>query len=306
MKDYYSILGVGREATEQDIKTAYKKLSVKFHPDKNNGDSFYEERFKEVQEAYEILGNPLKRANYNAELDPRAAREHLSKIDTNYPIITIFDVSKKALQEGEPINLRWQTIHANEVEIEFLGKVAAAGTKTIRVPMMYNKEKITITLTAYNTFINQKIQKAIEIKNKSFKDRQVQLLYEGNAEVPMPNTVTEKVVTEKTPQEPEKLKGKTEEIEEKEEKAFDALLHSVLQHKEEEVSEKKTNTLDLEEMRALAKEERLNGIKKVIAVNESEAQPGFRWTDMFIYVVLIVLLIFITLMSIFVYQMNPF
>lgn len=65
MKDYYYILGLTRTSTETDIKSAYRKLSVKFHPDKNDGDKFFEERFKDIQEAYETLSNSIKKASYD-------------------------------------------------------------------------------------------------------------------------------------------------------------------------------------------------------------------------------------------------
>ena len=65
MKDYYYILGVNSSATEQQIKSAYRKLSMKLHPDKNAGDKFFEERFKELQEAYEVLSDATKRKKYN-------------------------------------------------------------------------------------------------------------------------------------------------------------------------------------------------------------------------------------------------
>jgi len=64
-KDYYKILGVERNAAEKDIKRAYRKLAVQFHPDKNPGDARAEERFKEINEAYEVLGDPTKRAKYD-------------------------------------------------------------------------------------------------------------------------------------------------------------------------------------------------------------------------------------------------
>jgi curved DNA-binding protein len=64
-KDYYKILGVERNAAEKDIKRAYRKLAVQYHPDKNPGDDRAEERFKEINEAYEVLGDPAKRAKYD-------------------------------------------------------------------------------------------------------------------------------------------------------------------------------------------------------------------------------------------------
>lgn len=68
MKDYYYILGIDKSASETQLKSAYRKLSNKFHPDKNDGDKFFEERFKDIQEAYEILSNKNKRANYDFKL----------------------------------------------------------------------------------------------------------------------------------------------------------------------------------------------------------------------------------------------
>lgn len=64
-KDYYKILGVERSATEAQIKSAYRKLAQKLHPDKNPGDKQAEEKFKEVNEAYEVLRDPQKRAKYD-------------------------------------------------------------------------------------------------------------------------------------------------------------------------------------------------------------------------------------------------
>ena len=66
-KDYYEVLGVGKTANPADIKTAYRKLARKYHPDVNPGDQSAEARFKELNEAHEVLGDPEKRRKY-AEL----------------------------------------------------------------------------------------------------------------------------------------------------------------------------------------------------------------------------------------------
>ncbi|MBF0607473.1 MAG: molecular chaperone DnaJ [Magnetococcales bacterium] len=65
MKDYYDILGVGRNATPDELKKAFRQLALKFHPDRNSGDKASEEKFKEINEAYSCLSDPNKRANYD-------------------------------------------------------------------------------------------------------------------------------------------------------------------------------------------------------------------------------------------------
>ena len=63
--DYYAILGVARDAGADELKKAYRKLAMQFHPDRNPGDKQAETRFKEANEAYEILKDDQKRAAYD-------------------------------------------------------------------------------------------------------------------------------------------------------------------------------------------------------------------------------------------------
>ena len=64
-RDYYEILGVAKDATPEQIKKAYRQKALKYHPDKNPGDSTAEASFKEAAEAYEVLSNPEKKSRYD-------------------------------------------------------------------------------------------------------------------------------------------------------------------------------------------------------------------------------------------------
>ena len=90
-KDYYQILGVSRDASADEIKKAYRKLALKYHPDKNKGNKEAEERFKEINEAYAVLSDPEKRKQYDtfgsAEFHKRYSEED---IFSNFDFSSIF------------------------------------------------------------------------------------------------------------------------------------------------------------------------------------------------------------------------
>lgn len=82
-QDYYELLGVPRNASEADIKKAYRRQAMKFHPDRNPDDASAEEKFKEAKEAYDVLSDARKRAAYDqfghAGVDPAAAGGHSAR-----------------------------------------------------------------------------------------------------------------------------------------------------------------------------------------------------------------------------------
>ena len=78
-RDYYEVLGVNRDASDQDIRKAYRRLAMKYHPDRNPDDVKAEDQFKEAKEAYEILSDAERRAAYDqyghAGVDPSRLKE---------------------------------------------------------------------------------------------------------------------------------------------------------------------------------------------------------------------------------------
>ena len=87
MKNHYEVLGVEADASAADIKKAYKRLAVETHPDKNPGDAASEARFKEVNTAYQVVGNEEKRAQYDASLRQQQYRPGSTHFWSGFPVV---------------------------------------------------------------------------------------------------------------------------------------------------------------------------------------------------------------------------
>jgi molecular chaperone DnaJ len=139
-RDYYEVLGVGRSASDQEIKSAYRKLAVKYHPDKNQGNSEAEEKFKEAAEAYSTLSDQQKRAHYDrfghtnggsgsAGFDPAIFPSSATSSEISFGFGDIMGGGRRrsAAQRGD--DLRYN------LELTFME--AAFGLKTkIKIPRM--------------------------------------------------------------------------------------------------------------------------------------------------------------------------
>ncbi len=149
MKDYYYFLGLPQNATAEEIKKIYRKLSVKYHPDKNDNDAFFENRFQEVQEAYDILIDENKRKNYD---QLRNQQKKIEKFDAP-PIIKSFNTNKKNAKKDDFIIITWNTINADIVKIIPLGLVESYGERKIKISN-FSDGKFQLILQAMNSHLN--------------------------------------------------------------------------------------------------------------------------------------------------------
>ena len=168
MKNYYELLGISQTATEQEIKIAYRKLSQKFHPDKNEGDKFFEEMFKKIQEAYEVLGNAAQRKNYDLQLAKNTNKQQTTAKNNFVPVIEIFTVNPPQVYSGEVITVSWKVFNADKITINLIGEVEAQGEATIRLNNLNANEFAEIKITATNTHINKATEKVIQVANKTY------------------------------------------------------------------------------------------------------------------------------------------
>lgn len=158
LKDYYYFLGVRPEASEEEIKKAYRKLSLKYHPDKNIGDDFFADRFREIQEAYENLTDPVKRKAFDDSFE----RMRRSSFTTLPPEIVKFHANKIRAMKGEEIILTWNTKNANVVKILPFGLEKPFGERVFKITE-FQDGKFQLLLHATNSNTRKTVVQGITI-----------------------------------------------------------------------------------------------------------------------------------------------
>ena len=159
MKDYYYFLGIPKDASAEDIKKAYRKLSLKYHPDKNDNDDFFSDRFREAQEAYETLTDADRRRLYDQNLSSQ--QRNVKSILP--PKIKNFSASKIRAKVDEEITVYWNTYDADLVKIVPFGLEKPNGERTIRIKEFDSQGKFQILLHATNTVLHKTIVQGITI-----------------------------------------------------------------------------------------------------------------------------------------------
>ena len=165
MKNYYYFLGIPESASGEEIKKVYRKLSLKYHPDKNPDDDFFANRFREVQEAYDILGDSEKRKMYDENL----AHQQRSYRPSSPPYIKTFSANKIRVQKGEEVIINWQTNNADVVKILPFGLEKSYGERTFKITE-FKDGKFQILLHATNSLLNKTVVRAITI-TESFENK---------------------------------------------------------------------------------------------------------------------------------------
>ncbi|OWK98749.1 molecular chaperone DnaJ [Kaistella haifensis DSM 19056] len=167
MKNYYYFLSLPENASEEEIKKAYRKLSLKYHPDKNENDDFFAARFREAQEAYKILMDKEKRRIYDDNLghQQRTNRPNLP------PSIKTFSANKIHAVKGEEIIITWQTNQADIVKILPFGLEKSYGERAFKITE-FKDGKFQLLLHATNSLLNKTVVRAITITEVFENDKE--------------------------------------------------------------------------------------------------------------------------------------
>ena len=168
MKDYYYFLGVKNNASDDEIRKAYRKLSLKYHPDKNENDEFFLARFQEIQEAYDVLSDPEKRSHYDGSFIQNQRTSFKTSLP---PEIKTFTSTKVRAMKGDQVTIKWTTMNADVVKILPFGLETAYGERTFKINEFKNG-KFHLILHATNSQLNKTVVRGITISETYEKDRE--------------------------------------------------------------------------------------------------------------------------------------
>lgn len=169
MKDYYYIIVIKKEASIDEIKKAYRKLSLKFHPDINDEDDFFAERFKEIQEAYETLSDVHIRTRYDSNFSNLQNTGNSNNGYNFEPLIEYFRTNKSSFNFEEEIIFSWKTINSDKVTIKPFGSVQAIGQKTFKFKDFKNPI-LNFEIIAENTNIGKQTKQTLKLSNKPYQE----------------------------------------------------------------------------------------------------------------------------------------
>lgn len=180
MKNYYYFLGINPNSTDKEIKHAYRKLSNKYHPDKNNQDAFFTQRFLDLKEAYDVLSDHQKRQLYDANYSQfqRGVKTQAT------PKITQFRSNQIRATLGQKIVLSWFTENADLVKLLPIGLVNAQGETTYEITKFENHEMAFI-LHATNTFTQKTVVERIIIHQHSILEKKEIIESEDQENIPI-------------------------------------------------------------------------------------------------------------------------
>ena len=159
MKDYYYLLGLKQTATLDEIKDSYRRLAKKFHPDLNDGDSFFAERFKDIQEAYDVLSDSNKKLKYDSSLGLPSYHENTTSQNrptskTKRDKIELKQESINFLTGLHPRCFEFKLINnfGNDIAAEYIIQ-PDKGKVTMNISFEYSNDKTIIKLCGISSLI---------------------------------------------------------------------------------------------------------------------------------------------------------
>ena len=170
--DHYTTLGVTKTATQEEIKKAYRKLAVKYHPDKTDGDKGLEELFKKISDSYTVLGDEKKRAEYDKKINNHWSSEGFGETSTGFgfdDFVRNFSDSEFRKRSSDRARKTQGRTHPTPLSTDHLNiyvhdkmelKEAMLGKK---IELTFTREKINYTGKAGNTLTYDKVEEDREI-----------------------------------------------------------------------------------------------------------------------------------------------